>query len=529
MAWKRVRNKETGQVGYRNTETGEVIIDQTLNERANPMRDMSALDVFRAGVGKSFADTLHGAKGLLGMEQESAADRERYDAPLMDSPAGMAGNFVGLAAQMGAVPGVTTVPRAMALGGAFGATRPADDVKGRAINTAAMGAGGGAGQMLGRYLATGVGAQLDDFEQATIKAAQDAAKRLGGKLKLTAGAKTGHEGMLGAEESMKSFLLTSRPMHKIADHNQKLLNQAALKAIGQEGKQITPNHIGRAYRDLGKKFDEFESIEEMIPLGKISAKRMQEAADDYASEWGKEIPNRIPNTVKEFWKNSKTGISGKEYVKQRKKLSKSAYKQMTTDSGDRELGLFLHEAVDTLDDAALKVAPAGKVEEYARLRDQYRNLKEVTRFVDKKGNLRGPAMATRLAQKDTRYQRGEAPQFQETEDLHALVRFAGQHQPIVGDSGTATRNTLPMVATGLSMAGGSAPGAIAADPIAAVGGALAPLAAIKGAQSAYLSGPGTAALSFPGLLGQTSSARMLEKMGQLGGAAGAGVLLGSPH
>ncbi len=388
-----------------------------------------------------------------------------------------------------------------------------------------MGAGGASGQMLGRYIAKGVGAQLDDFEKQTIDAAQKAAKRLGGKLKLTPGARTGHEGMQGMEESMKSFPMTARRMHRITDHNQKILNQAALRAIGQDGKQITPNHIGKAYRDLGRKFDDFRNVQEPIPVSMADARRMQRAADEYAEEWGVEVPARVGNTLRRFYEAARGGgISGREYVTQRSKLSKRAYKQMTSEGGDRELGLYLHEAVDTLDDAALRVAPKGRYDEYARVRDQYRNLKEVTRFVDKKGNLRGPAMATRLAQKDARYQRGDSPQFQETSDLHDLVRFAGQHQPIVGDSGTATRASLPLIGT--TMAGGGGAGyMLTQSPTAAVTGALAVPAAVKGAQGAYLSPMAQPFMTFPGLLGRSSgAARQMERLMQGAGAGAAGLI-----
>lgn len=508
-------------------EWSDAQIDQYVEAefaRADPTRGMSAVQRNLAGAGKAFYDVDLGVRGLLGMaEPGEVQERRRLDAPLMATPSGQTGNIGGMMAQMGAVP-ATSVPALAGLTGLYGAIQPAESGEERAINALTAAAGGAAGGAVGKYIASGA-PKLDAFEKATVDAAKGVAKRLGGKLRLTPGAITGHEGMQGMEASMKSFAMTSRPMYRIADNNQKILNKAALRAIGQDGNKITPNHIGRAYADLGKKFDDFKDVKSKIPIDADDVARVQQASDEFMAEWGQAMPGRIPKVLEQIQKAADDGgLTGAEYVRQRSRLSHRAYKEMTRGEGDRELGVFLHEVVDTLDDAALKVAPAGKYDEYAKVRDQYRNLKNVTRWVNQQGNLKGPSMANNLAQKDNRYQRGERPQFQETADLHDMVRFAGQHQDIVGDSGTATRMSLPMFGT--TMAG---PGTLAAlmsggDPLKTAAASLAFPAVTKLGQAAYLS-PGTrAAVSYPGLLGSAPRAAGLLTRGA--GAAGAGYLLG---
>lgn len=158
--------------------------------------DMSGLDKFRAGIGKSLVDTAYGvgqlavdqlsrpaniAEGLVGglspdnpiaqgvkrtnefwlqpqkyMENQ-AAERRAIDADLMSTGAGLGGNVVGTAAQMigpGAVLRGTTAARAfspstiggnIAQGAVLGAAQPHTDSGDQAINTGLGGLFGGIG------------------------------------------------------------------------------------------------------------------------------------------------------------------------------------------------------------------------------------------------------------------------------------------------------------------------------------------------------------------------------------------------
>ncbi len=129
MPWKKQRNSATGEIRLVHTETGEVVTDPQMIERADPLRTMNALDVFRAGYGKSYADTHHGTRGLIGQtDPGELAAREQYDAELMSQPAAKVGHFAGLVSQMAGIP-ATTIPRAAMVGGLFGATRPAETAK----------------------------------------------------------------------------------------------------------------------------------------------------------------------------------------------------------------------------------------------------------------------------------------------------------------------------------------------------------------------------------------------------------------
>jgi hypothetical protein len=121
-------------------------------------------------------------------------------------------------------------------------------------------------------------------------------------------------------------------------------------------------------------------------------------------------------------------------------------------------------------------------------------------------NASGPKLATKLKRKDkSGYLRGGGRADNATQDLYDAVRFADTHRGIVGDSGTATRLSIPMMLG--EMGGGAAGGGLLStlsggDPwVGAMAGAVGVPALMRGGQAAYLSRPGQAMLNQPGLLG----------------------------
>lgn len=110
--------------------------------------DMSGLDKFRAGVGKSFYDIGRGVSQLVGARSRGEQDESnQIDQALMDSGAGTAGNIVGhmaLAAPTAVIPGAATVRGGALIGAGTGFIQPVGTQDSRATNTLTGGVFGAA-------------------------------------------------------------------------------------------------------------------------------------------------------------------------------------------------------------------------------------------------------------------------------------------------------------------------------------------------------------------------------------------------
>lgn len=152
---------------------------------------INSMQLALEGVGKGFVDLARGAGQRLGLvSPQDVAETRKYDAPLMRTTEGKAGNIAGNFAAMvpaAFVPGANTVAGAAAIGGLAGALQPTTRDE-SALKNAAMGAmlGGGSQLAIGKvaqlgrqYLsgAEAQGAQLASQNaprDATLRAAQDA-------------------------------------------------------------------------------------------------------------------------------------------------------------------------------------------------------------------------------------------------------------------------------------------------------------------------------------------------------------------
>lgn len=141
-----------------------------------------------AGMGKFFDDRIFGARqraaevadvftgGTRGAElQAQAAERNRRDAPLLDSGAGQVGYVAGGIAStlpLASVPGANTTGGAALLGGLFGLTEPSQGLLETAGNVVSGGVGGAIGQKVGEKALGWLGRKISERTQrvATEKA-----------------------------------------------------------------------------------------------------------------------------------------------------------------------------------------------------------------------------------------------------------------------------------------------------------------------------------------------------------------------
>ena len=116
---------------------------------------------------------------------------------------------------------------------------------------------------------------------------------------------------------------------------------------------------------------------------------------------------------------------------------------MTSQGGDRQMGMALFAVKDHVDDLLESSLKGSTLDAFKTARQQYRNLMLLTQrsgvVNPSSGNVQGGALAQMLQQKDR-------PGFlfgKNDSDLYNAARFAQAFRPIVGDSGTATRMPLP--------------------------------------------------------------------------------------
>src|ERR1700676_3250573 len=156
-------------------EKGSATSPQTATHAAyDPTEGMSTSDKFVSGVGKSFVDTGRGvyqlgaslghAMGIVPDEkmkqiQQDADEAKKYDAPLMHTGAGVAGDIGGSIAQMAAAPellpaklaGIPALSSAVS-GAAYSGAQPTTTGESRAANAGWGAAGGALGSAAGKAL-----------------------------------------------------------------------------------------------------------------------------------------------------------------------------------------------------------------------------------------------------------------------------------------------------------------------------------------------------------------------------------------
>ena len=203
-------------------------------------------------------------------------------------------------------------------------------------------------------------------------------------------------------------------------------------------------------------------------------------------------------------------ITGRQAQDLASKLGKAAANQMSSASGDRQLGMALFQVKEIADDYIRQGLDPARAAAFDAARQQYRNLALLTSRTNvvnpSSGNVSGRALASALQQKDKAgFLRGgnQSP-------MYTAARYAQAFPPIVGDSGTATRSmiTNPLelaLSAPLNLAARaylSGPSVAVTGSLARGGGVVADLAealAKRGGRYApyILPGFGAAAATYP--------------------------------
>jgi hypothetical protein len=478
----------------------------------DPTEGMSTTKKVLAGVGQGMTNLARGVGQAVGLvSDDQIAESRRQDAPLLNTPSGMAGSVLGgVAATAPAmlIPGANTLVGSTAIGAGVGALNPTAEGESRLSNAgvgAVGGAGGyGAGKLLGRAISP-VASTATPSQARVLSNAE----KLGARA--TPGSATGSTGLRQLEASAESFPFMSGPFSALKQGNQTVLNRSAAKAIGENADSVTGDVLKNAHTRIGAEFAKVEAIPS-IPVGNTVQNKLASIEMKYRGLLDKPLAQY--DIVDDVYRNLGGNITGKQYNTWQSQLRQIAQDQFSR--GKPKVGFALFEVKDALDDAASASMSGRERMAFQQARQQWKNLVmlESGNVVNEQtGNVSGAHLKNILTRKDKHGFRLGG----NSSEMYDMARFNKAFPGIVGDSGTATRSFLPSMATTMMATGGlGAAGGVYGEynPAAAAGiGALAPLAAgllARGGAGAYLSPMGQAYFTNqalgPGLKGLLSGA-----------------------
>jgi hypothetical protein len=410
-----------------------------------------------AGVGGGMTSLYLGAKQMLGKATpEEIADHKKAMAGLRSTTAGTIGDIGGqviAAAPAALIPGANTYIGATLTGAGLGALQPTGENDSRTENMILGAAGGAAGKYVGdkaigllRGRNAGIDNQLalQSTEQTAglNKPSQDILKKgmdLG--FKSTPGQASGSKTLQKFEAALESNPFTAGAFDDIKTHNAGTLNRITAKAIGEDADYVNStileqakDRIGSVYKLVADKNARSIPAEDFIT--KISG---------INSELEGLLPANVSFIDNPLVKNfvdvaTKGQATGEQLQQIASKLGKAAAKHMTTQGGDRDLGMALFKVKDMADDYLRSGLNGETAKLFDAARGQYRNLMMLTSRTGvvntATGDVSKAALPNVLASKDKLgYVFGK-----NQSDFYNAARYGDAFRPIVGDSGTATRS-----------------------------------------------------------------------------------------
>lgn len=276
---------------------------------------------------------------------------------------------------------------------------------------------------------------------AALTAAQRAILERGKALgfKTTPAQETGSRSLLQMEARLESSPFTSGPFNTIKAENQQVLNRATAQAIGVNADELSNPVLAQAQRQISDVYKRVATPE----ARKLDQMTIFNGIDliDNAFEGLTTQPLKSNIFVKQLQDLAAKGqASGEQLQALSSKIGRRAKNEMTTASGDRELGNALFQIKEMVDDALASGLSKAEQEAFAQARNNYRNLMTIRTASGvvnpSSGNVSGLNLASALTRKDPQgfvFGQNQTP-------MYEAARFAQAFRPIVGDSGTATRS-----------------------------------------------------------------------------------------
>jgi hypothetical protein len=254
----------------------------------------------------------------------------------------------------------------------------------------------------------------------------------------TPGQETGSRSLQQMEARMESSPFTSGPFNEIKATNQKILNQSAAQAIGVNASELSNPVLAQAQRQISAVYNRVASP----TVQKIDQPYVLNGIDllDNAFEGLTTQPFKSNIFVKQLQDLALKGeATGNQLSTLSSKIGKRAKNEMTTATGDRELGQALFQMKEIVDDALSSGLSTADQLAFQAARANYRNLMTLRSSPGvvnpSSGNVSAPNLASALTRKDPRgfvFGENQTP-------MYEAARFGQAFKPIVGDSGTATR------------------------------------------------------------------------------------------
>lgn len=460
-----------------NPELGQQMLNATVETMAQPAPVDGPLDAAMIAGGRAATRLGRGAlSGLLGLagapeagaalmrrdqeeaelfqpvrEQHPIASAVGESLPYFAVPVGAAGAVAGRA--VGALPRLagagqriarSPIADAALVGAGMGALDPEASA---ALGAAGGALGGAAGGLIGRAIRP-IASRADEGTQRAVEAAQDVG------IGTTAAQQTGSRPLGLVEASLRSNPLSAGAFETLGAANQTAANRIAAESIGESADAVTGEVLDRAARRIG---DVFESVadEPAIALGDDFLGALARVEREFGESWT-DAPVARKAIDKALNLAAEGEITGRAALDATQRLGKDARRLWSGTNADPVAAEALGAIKEALDDAIMaSVAPA-KAEALGAARGQWRNLLALERPGVIRSPIRGdvspPTLANAMrAQDRTGFMRGRRD-----DPLANLAQVGKAFPAAVGDSGTASRLALPLLASG-------AGGAMAAD------------------------------------------------------------------
>lgn len=373
-----------------------------------------------------------GAAAGEGVRRAGYGPVTQFVASLLGGAIPFVGSAFSRAAQSGA-PSAAAPPTASANASVGEGEASAEQTLNATPEATATGGGSGFGEV-----GPNPSAGLTEAQQRALEAGQ----RIG--MRGTPGTVSGDKSLQQFEAKLESQPLTSGPFFELKDANQRVLNRVTAASIGETTDYLDSVALGRAADRLG---DVFEGVRSPNRIVQADPQATTKALDAIDQDMEGLLPNNGSIRDNPLVKTLETtmqkgGANGQQLGSLSSKLGRAAWKQMSSPSGDRDLGQALYAVKDHVDDLVQSTLAPDEATAYAQARQQYRNLMLITGRTGiinpSSGNVSGVALANRLQQADKAgflYGKNQS-------DWYNAARFAQAFKPIVGDSGTATRSMI---------------------------------------------------------------------------------------
>lgn len=290
---------------------------------------------------------------------------------------------------------------------------------------------------------------------------------------LTPAQKTGSKVLRGVETGFAELPFTSGAQAKVTDAQQKAFNAAVLKRAGIAADSATPDVLDAGKRAISKQFEDI-AARTTLNVDDALLNRLAAVEKEAAKRLGKDEARAVQSFIDDVL-SSGGKIDGRTYQNTRSMLG-----QMAQGGKDSFKSGLLKDMQSALDDAAFRSLSPADQAAWLQARTQYGAYKTIEKAMSSTGNntlagnISPAALASAAKTANKNYATGAGA-------LNDLARGGAAFlRDPVGNSGTGQRLLWQGLLSGTGVAGYATGG---------VPGAVASMAAPKGLQAIYNTGP----------------------------------------